>query len=116
VNCGSATRRAYRLRVALGCHGCDTLNALDEQKRRHCDGFLPLDEVGQIEGNPKAVAEFLKSLSFQVVTGQRQNRASRYEDAVGAIKPDTRVVFGLTAETSLARSTSSSAFVGRRFG
>src|SRR4051812_10307401 len=76
--------------------------AIEELVLGHRDGFLPLDEIGQIEGDPKAVAEFLKALSFMISTGQRRNRASPYEDAIGAIKPDTRVIVGMTTETSLA--------------
>ena len=79
-----------------------TGTAIEELFLGHRDGFLGLDEVGSVEGGDRDVASFFKALSFQTSSGQAKNRASTYERSVNAIKPDTRIVLGLTSEISLA--------------
>jgi len=75
---------------------------VEEMVLGHRDGFLPLDEAGQIFGDSKKVDEFLRALSFQAGSARGRGRAAAYERAVGAVKADTKVVIGVSSETSLA--------------
>lgn len=89
-----------------GPNGLPTLGAsrtaIEQYVLGYRDGFIPLDEIGDIEGKPTAVDEFIKALSFGAVTGRNRERANEYERSLGTIKPDNRIIVGMTTETSLA--------------
>jgi hypothetical protein len=79
-----------------------SMTAIQELMIGHRDGFLPLDEVGEIAGDDRKVDEFLKAMSFLSSSARRRERASAYERSIGAIRVDAKVIIGMSSERSLS--------------
>ncbi len=78
-----------------------SMTGIREMIPGHRDGFLALDEVGEIGGSEKQVREFLKQLSFQAGNPKGRERANNYERTAGVLKVESRLVIGMTSEVSL---------------
>jgi hypothetical protein len=78
-----------------------SLTALEQILLGYRDGFIPLDDTGELEGDDRTIAAMIRMLGFIIATGSSRNRANQYELSVGTIKPDNRVILGLSSEKTL---------------
>jgi hypothetical protein len=108
----SSTAKTFLLRLAASVQGnieegsIPTLDGtqagLEQMLIGYRDAFLPLDEIGHLEGTHREVAAFLKGLSFRQARGRQKARAKQYEKATGLVDLDTRNIVGMTSERSIA--------------
>ncbi|MBL8571659.1 MAG: DUF927 domain-containing protein [Phreatobacter sp.] len=96
-------------------HLGSTLRAIEEMRLANRDGVTIVDEVAQIQGDKKKVAEFLKALSFMAGTARPGDRASAWEKATNAAKGDCPTILAITSEIAIAALMRDAA-VGRLTG
>ena len=79
-----------------------TAAALEQLVIGFRDSFLLLDEIGQVEGSEKQIAQYLRSFAFRLASGRSKGRAGQYEEAVGLPNLASRNIVGMTTERSIA--------------
>lgn len=91
----------------LGCVGDgglpnlgSSLKAIEEMRLGSRDSVTLLDELGQVLGDPKRVAEFVKALAFMAGTSRPSDRSGAWEKATNAAKVDCPTILAITSETS----------------
>lgn len=79
-------------------HLGSTLKAVEEMRLGNRDGVTLADELGQILGDKKAAALFLKALGFMVGSSRPSDRSGGWEKATNAAKADCPTIFATTSE------------------
>lgn len=80
-------------------HLGSTLKAIEEMRLGNRDGVTLADELGQILGDKKTVALFLKALGFMAGSQRSADRSGAWEKATSAAKADCPTIFAMTSES-----------------